>query len=219
MVVSGNVLLSVDEDDIECGEVKVGNQVKVIGPRAFAQKSMRRVILPAGLEVIDDSAFAHCENLEDIYFPEKLLEIKAWAFLGCSLLKTVCLPKKVKSVQPYAFANCYSLQKVVVQGEKSLISEWGFDGSPIQDLRLQTALSLAYPESLYTIKEREVAVYVEDTKKSYSCLSLDMQRTEMVMVITEKNESKGMMEYKGYWLKNGLTDIGVRDAFVRLPKR
>lgn len=217
MLIRGNVLYKVEESDIENGEIRVADNVKVIGVEAFYRSSVQRVILPKRLEIIDERAFAYCEVLESISFPEKLNQIGAWAFLNCSLLKSVCLPKSVKVVQPYAFTNCLNLKKVIIQGNTE-IGEWCFDQTPLTDIRLYTEDSLVRQESLYTGRSEPFSVHIDKTEKNYLCLSLPSEENESVMVITKKNDEDCMIAYKGYWLKNGLVDRGIRDALVRLQK-
>ena len=47
------------------------------------------VKLPSELEVIDESLFVNCINLEEVYIGEKVLSIDELAFKGCNNLKSI----------------------------------------------------------------------------------------------------------------------------------
>ena len=63
---------------------------------------------------IEDNAFAKCENLVGITFPEGLTEIGSYAFEGCSSLLSVRLPASLTQLNHDAFQNCSSLREIVV---------------------------------------------------------------------------------------------------------
>lgn len=68
---------------------KIPEGVKAIHDSAFWNKYLKHVILPDGLEVIVQYAFAVCKNLEEITIPKSLRKVYLKAFYGCSAVKTV----------------------------------------------------------------------------------------------------------------------------------
>lgn len=71
------------------GRYKVPKQVKVIGKSAFRNARISSLVLPDGLKIIQDDAFAYCDNLKRIDIPLSVESIEGnYCFLSDS-------PKKV----------------------------------------------------------------------------------------------------------------------------
>ena len=71
------------------GRYKVPKQVKVIGESAFRDARISSLVLPDGLKIIQDDAFAYCDNLKRIDIPLSVESIEGnYCFLSDS-------PKKV----------------------------------------------------------------------------------------------------------------------------
>lgn len=66
--------------------VKIPESVDSIGEQAFMGKRIFGVTLPEGIVCIGARAFANCENLENINFPDSLKRIEQEAFLNCQSL-------------------------------------------------------------------------------------------------------------------------------------
>ena len=74
------------------GVVKIANEDKNSFKFPFQGcKSLRRVVLPATLQVID-GAFCECKSLEEVVFPEKMERLGNWNFRECPRLERVTLP-------------------------------------------------------------------------------------------------------------------------------
>ena len=54
---------------------------------------LKSVVIPEGVLIIDDFAFADCTNLSRAVLPSSLGSIGAGAFCGCARLKSVTIPK------------------------------------------------------------------------------------------------------------------------------
>lgn len=65
------------------------------------------VVLPSSIQAIRAYAFANCENLQRVEFPDDAapLEIEYKAFANCPSLREVVLPCNVVSIDPEAFAG------------------------------------------------------------------------------------------------------------------
>lgn len=73
-------------------EVYMANSVHTIEEWAFdCCNSLRKVHWSKNLKIIEEEAFTYCA-LEEISFPEGVLEIQANAFLYCNELKRVVIP-------------------------------------------------------------------------------------------------------------------------------
>ena len=111
-----------DNTDLESvrfgkGQAESCKELKRIGKRAFYKtklssviaadgtdlKTMKKLILPAGIEEIDDEAFAECTGLKEIVLPNSLKRIGKRAFAGCKDLKKITWSEKIKKIDDQAF--------------------------------------------------------------------------------------------------------------------
>lgn len=90
--------------------VTIGNDVTVIGDRAFQQTSVDSVILPSSVKEVEDAAFWHCEKLTSIDLSH-VKKIGKNSFDGCAELKTVDLDA-LTSMGNLAFQDCKKLATV-----------------------------------------------------------------------------------------------------------
>ena len=79
-----------------------------------------------GLKNINEGAFAHCVNLEEISIPENVEKIQFAAFSGCRSLKHLHLPENVKTIDMYAF-SCESLESINIPDSVVNISVYAFN--------------------------------------------------------------------------------------------
>ncbi|MGN0425444.1 MAG: leucine-rich repeat protein [Acetatifactor sp.] len=64
--------------------------LSVIGTKAFLScREVERLILPAGIERIEDWAFAHMKNLRELVLPAKEIAFGRKVFLGCGKLEQI----------------------------------------------------------------------------------------------------------------------------------
>ena len=78
-----------------------------------------KISLPAGLSLIESSAFQDCSGLNEVNFPEGLTEIDMGAFLGCTALKSVTIPKSVSIIEEGALGwkdNTHRLSGFTIRG-------------------------------------------------------------------------------------------------------
>lgn len=104
-----------------------GNRVTVIGKKAFSAKhtkdkavkkylrtGLKRVILPDGIEAIEQSAFEDCHSLETIVIPNGVAKVGAYAFRDCAALTEITLPDSVITIGSDLFSGCSSLTGAVL---------------------------------------------------------------------------------------------------------
>lgn len=89
-----------------------GNDVKLIGGRAFANCSDLSIIDCPECEYIDAGAFCDCKALTSISFP-KCEYIGDSAFTRCSNLSIIDCPE-CTDIGNYAFANCSNLSSIII---------------------------------------------------------------------------------------------------------
>ena len=100
--------------------------------------------LPAGINVIYESAFFDCTSLSSVNLPERLTTLGPFAFLNCTSLSSILLPSALTTIEEQAFRGCTSLTSVTLPTGLKTIGGGAFYGC--------TSLSsILLPEGLTTI--------------------------------------------------------------------
>ena len=86
------------------------------------------IVIPDGINVIDDHAFENHKNLKSITFPSGLQEIGGFAFSGCSSLERVVLPNGVWVIGARAFMDCINLVDIQMPASMDRIKIGAFEG-------------------------------------------------------------------------------------------
>ncbi len=87
-------------------EVTIPAGVRTIGPEAFRDSGVERVILPDTVRVIRENAFAGCSALTEVVLPPYLEKIADGAFRDCSVLRSITLPASLQEIAASAFDGC-----------------------------------------------------------------------------------------------------------------
>ena len=89
--------------------------VRIIGPQAFANCSLRSIFIPRGVEEIGAGAFGDCTALTNITIPSGVTEIGSNAFEGCSSLASVTVEATTPpTLGVYTFSGNASGRKIYV---------------------------------------------------------------------------------------------------------
>ncbi|MDR1507309.1 MAG: leucine-rich repeat domain-containing protein [Treponema sp.] len=110
-----------------------GQKVTVIGPRAFAGKSLVSVIIPEGVDTIAYCAFAD-NGISSISLPSTLVSIEYEAFAGNSL-DVLVLPENAASVGVRAFAD-NPVERLTLPGKLTYIGKDAFKGSALREITI-----------------------------------------------------------------------------------
>ena len=71
-----------------------------------------KLVLPEGLQQVENYAFNGCTSLTSVIFPEGLLQVGEFAFQSCNSLTSVTFREGLKQVKKFAFSHCNSLTSV-----------------------------------------------------------------------------------------------------------
>lgn len=114
-------------------------------PSSFSNcKNLVNIILPEGLEYVDEGYFYGCTSLTDVTIPNTVTLIKREAFENCTSLKNVILSDNITEIQDYAFFNCNSLLNINIPNKLNTIGYCAF--------RNCTALkNISFPDTLKKI--------------------------------------------------------------------
>ncbi|MBR2371081.1 MAG: leucine-rich repeat domain-containing protein [Clostridia bacterium] len=91
-------------------------------------KKATHVILPEGLQVIGENAFANCNYLKSVTFPSTLIEIGKSAFECCvSLEEAIVLPEGLQIIGESAFEDCRALTGISLPSTLTVIGDNAFN--------------------------------------------------------------------------------------------
>ncbi|MCQ2197323.1 MAG: leucine-rich repeat domain-containing protein [Bacteroidaceae bacterium] len=93
------------------------------------------LILPDGLETIEEGAFENIENLVGITIPGSVKSIGGFAFSNCSV-SSITIPSSVKSIGEYAFQNCGGLSSITISDGLESIGEYAFSNCSVSSITI-----------------------------------------------------------------------------------
>ena len=103
----------------------------------FMNKSIVTLVMPRGLKVVGDGAFAGCEKLKSITWPTALDSIGVGAFNSCKALTTLVLPSTVRKIGVHAFSRSALKAVTILPNSSFSISRQAFlDCRKLTTLRL-----------------------------------------------------------------------------------
>ncbi|AKN34126.1 leucine rich repeats containing protein [Clostridium carboxidivorans P7] len=109
--------------------VVIPEGITVIGEKAFAgNEIIGRVILPASIKEIHEEAFVDCVLLQTITLPEGLEYIGQSAFENCVKLIHVKLPESLNKIENSVFNRCKNLNEVLFGSNIKEIASLAFYG-------------------------------------------------------------------------------------------
>ena len=127
VIINSTLLAYVGPADVK--EVVIPDGVAIIDERAFAGLgSLEKVTIPASVREIRASAFATDTRLANVVLPEGLELIEDEAFYGCAKLANVIVPGSVKSVGKRAFKQCTAMTNAQIAYGVGSIGEECFSG-------------------------------------------------------------------------------------------
>lgn len=121
--------------------------VEIIGKGAFTESLISEVVLPSSLKVIEDHAFAYCEELTEIIIPQSVIEIRPGAFCACTSLLSIRLPENLSVIDDQLFVGCRSLSKVRIPSNVKEIRNLSFHNTNISHVTLPKELQKLHGSS------------------------------------------------------------------------
>ncbi len=79
-------------------------------------KVLASFAVPAGTEIIGDSAFGSNSKISSVTLPDGVKTIKAYAFSNCGALYAVIMPNSIQTIGSQAFGNCPALKQITIPG-------------------------------------------------------------------------------------------------------
>lgn len=104
-----------------------------IGKLSFYRKPISSVKIPRSIKVVDEKAFANCENLKSVIFCDSPVSIEYRAFINCSNLTTVDFGNNLAHIYSEAFKNCGITSLSIPESTQSLGTE-AFRANPVTEV-------------------------------------------------------------------------------------
>ena len=111
-----------------------------IGAAAFAHSTLKKVVLPEGITVIEPNTFYGCTLLEEVVLPTSLSKIDYSAFEQCTALKSISIPEGVLILGNASFQSCTSLEAVTLPSTLTEIASNAFkDCTSLKEITIPAA--------------------------------------------------------------------------------
>ena len=95
------------------------------------------------MEILEESVFAKCSNLINVFIPDdsQLIKIETLAFSYCDNLENITIPSEVTIIGTDAFSYCKNLQNIEIPSNVESIDQGAFYGcTNLSDVKLSTGL-------------------------------------------------------------------------------
>ena len=112
-----------------------GYPVKEISSFAFYYCALSKVILPDGIEKIQEQTFMNCTALKEVVFPSDLDEIGRAAFQNTGLTQ-LNFPPTLRIIGPSAFASCMHVASVTFPDSLRRIAEFAFSPNYLEEVTI-----------------------------------------------------------------------------------
>lgn len=123
------------------GEVVIPEGVEKVEEQAFANnEKVKRIIMPDSVVEIGGQAFFGCTNLQEIKCSCNLKRIPNSAFKNCSSLSKIDLPENLEEIGIGTFRNCVQLKTINLGSKLKVIGPLSFAGSGIEQIDLPNNL-------------------------------------------------------------------------------
>ena len=152
--------------------------------------SLTEVEVPVGVQVIPQSFFEECSNLETVVLPSTIEEIGASAFSGCTSLKSIEIPKDTEYIGYAAFSGCTGLKEVFIPSGIKVINEYAFRDSGVETVEFEEGCT----EVSYSM--------------FYDCANLTTVKLPSTMKYIRGSAFNGCTSLTSIDLPEGLIEIG-----------
>ncbi|MDO4338011.1 MAG: leucine-rich repeat protein [Eubacteriales bacterium] len=108
--------------------ISIGKDVKRIGKYAFANNIyIKKIVLPNGVELLDENCFGGCQGLEYIELPKTLKTLGKSCFSTCVSLKEINLPEGLEVIGDEAFSFNKKIEFIEIPSTVISIGQFAFE--------------------------------------------------------------------------------------------
>ena len=147
------------------------------------------VVVPDGLERIEEDAFRNCDHITSITLPSSVRTLGKYAIYDCDKLKRINLPDSLESIEDYALSYCPKLERIHIPAGVQKIGEHALAGNyKVTAITVDEANAnfCAVDGVLYS-KDTTVLVFCPEKKKG--TLYIPKQVTQILPNALDYNKS------------------------------
>ena len=183
-----------EESNIVIPETIDGKPVKKLGKMSFwMNDAIESVVIPNGVEVIDQEAFSGDKKLSEVTLPDTLKSVGQRAFYGTAI-KSLTLPEGVTSISREAFSNCRELTTMKLPSTLTSIGPNAFSTcSALKLLVLPDNITYLGTNALKGVAGTLVAKEGSKTAKLLESQGYEFE-TEVYPSVIGLNESKKQLD-------------------------
>ncbi len=185
----------------------IPNGVNEIEDGAFYRcKSLSSINIPDGVKSISDGAFSMCTNLQTVNISNssKLTTIGSTAFDDCSSLTSINIPDGVTSIGGDAFSGCTNLQTVSISKSSKLssIGEDAFGGCGLTSFLIPARVETVGKGAFGNCSNiRKLSIYCKDIYKWFEYSGIKVEE----IIIGNTVETIGPYAFDGFEVLKTLT--------------
>lgn len=187
--------------------------VTVIEEDAFSScRALKEINIPEGVKSIGAHAFRHTQ-ITEIILPDSLEEIGMFAFVGCDYLVKVKIPEGVKEIGQKTFASCRSLEHVELPDSLVEIGDEAFSRCKnLEEIHIPVNVETIGTHVFY-LCDNLVSIDVDSNNTKFFSYNGALYSKESEENITLLIYPPGLDGGNEYFVYDGTTDI-ADNAFV-----
>ncbi len=135
-------LEEVDDLVVEIPAYVDGLMTTTVGEGLYADSKITAVIIPEGVERLEDNCFRNCKYLKSVTIPDSVKYIGAHAFDGCVSLTSFHMPLDACYLGAGCFANCTELTELDMPPYMEAIYEDTFRNTGLTTVKLDTVYEI-----------------------------------------------------------------------------
>lgn len=168
------------EDCINLEKAVIDCKVKRIDGLFNRCRSLKEVVLPDGLDTIQNYTFGHCESLKRIELPSTIKTLGYEACYCCYALIEINLPDGLESIDYGAFSYCNNITRLDLPQSVKIIDDYAFNRSGIKELYVPAGVVKIGTDALNITsngfklichKNSYAAQYAQDNNLKYELLA------------------------------------------------
>lgn len=163
----GSHLLKSEIFAMRIKSIEFPDTIRSIGPYSFFGAGIKKLVLPAAVNEIGDSAFS-CSEVEEVIFQgDNLRELDSAVFCSCESLKSISLPKELRYIGEYCFNRCLGLKEITIPSKIIRIGMKAFTGSGLKTVIFEGPVPLQVHPEAFSSKTNMTAYVKKEYLESY----------------------------------------------------